>query len=60
MEWNTKFTFNEEVMDKYTGYSGVITAIAKYVTGETSYLIEDRDSTGRPISEWIEERRIAD
>ena len=53
-----KFNLNDLVRDKVTGYSGRITALASYVSGETRYLVENVDSTGRPIEFWYDESRL--
>lgn len=42
---------NDKVKDKVTDYTGTI-------TGETRYLVENVDSTGRPIEFWYDESRL--
>lgn len=49
---------NDKVKDKVTNYTGRITAKAEYITGETRYLVENVDSTGRPIEFWYDESRL--
>ena len=49
---------NDKVKDKVTGQTGRITAKAEYLTGETTYLVENVDSTGRPIEYWYDESRL--
>lgn len=55
-----KFWFNlgESVKDVNTGYSGKITARCEYITDRRSYLVENIDTTDRPIEWWIEEERL--
>lgn len=53
-----KFELGEKAYDRITGFNGVITARAVYNTGYISYLIENVDSTGRPIESWYDERRL--
>lgn len=52
------FEFKQKVYDVFTGYKGIITAIAHCYTGEIRYLVEALDSTGHPIQRWIDERRV--
>ena len=53
-----RLELNIKAKDKVTGYSGRITARAEYVTGETRYLVENVDSTGRPTEFWYDESRL--
>ena len=55
IEWNK----DARVTDKVTGYTGRVTAVCYYY-GErpTSYLVENVDSTGRPIEQWVDEPRL--
>lgn len=53
-----KFELGEKVRDSVTGFDGTITARAVYNTGYVSYLVENVDSTGRPIESWYDERRL--
>ena len=47
------------VMDVVTRYEGEITAVAYYYDrDQIQYLVEGIDSTGRPIAEWVDERRL--
>lgn len=48
---------HNKVKDELTGYSGTVTAVAVYATGETRLLVENVDSTGRPIEWWIDATR---
>lgn len=52
------FELGEKVRDKITHYFGIITARAEYLDNNRSYLVEGKDSTGRPIEHWISEYRI--
>ncbi len=49
---------NDKMKDKITGYSGTVTAKAEYITGETRYLVESVDCTGRPTEFWYDESRL--
>ena len=49
----------KQVKDTLTGYSGKVTAVALYLTGETRLLVEGIDTTGRPIEWWLDEKRVA-
>ena len=49
---------NVEVKDELTGYSGKVTAVAVYATGETRLLVEKIDSTGRPVEWWFDAKRV--
>ena len=51
---------NTKVKDMTTGYSGIVTARAEYITGETRYLVENVDSTGRPSEYWYDETRLVE
>lgn len=51
-------SLNSKVKDTTTGYSGVVTARAEYITGEQRYLVENVDSTGRPCEYWYDEPRL--
>lgn len=46
------------VEDKVTGYNGKVTAYAVYSTGYNALLVESIDATGRPVEQWIDERRV--
>lgn len=54
----TRFTFGDTVADTVTGYTGKVTAYAKYEDGDTSYRVEAIDITGRPCAEWIQQYRL--
>lgn len=51
---------NTKVKDMTAGYSGKVTARAEYITGETRYLVENVDSTGRPSEYWYDESRLVE
>ncbi len=53
-----KFEMGEQVIDTITNYIGTITARANYLNGENRYLLENKDTTGRPIEWWYEESRL--
>lgn len=56
---NAKFSNGTAVKDKITGYSGTVTGCCNYYGNKQSqYLIENIDSTGRPIEWWIDEDRL--
>ena len=52
------YFLNKKVVDIYNGYKGFVTAYAIYNTGYEQVLVESIDSTGRPISDWLDIRRI--
>lgn len=52
------FNLGETVKDINTGYQGKITARCEYITDKRNYLVENVDTTGRPIEWWIEEERL--
>ena len=54
----SKYGLGIVAQDVVTGYSGRVTALALYITGEITYLIENVDSTGRPCDYWVNESRI--
>jgi hypothetical protein len=47
-----------KVKDRETGYEGVVTARAEYLYDEPRVLVENIDSTGRPIEYWYLEERV--
>ena len=54
----TRFSLGNRVKDKITGYKGTITSVCFSINRPVSYLVEGIDTTGRPISDWIDERRL--
>lgn len=53
-----RFSLGETVMDINTDYYGKITARCEYITDKRNYLVENIDTTGRPIEHWVEEERL--
>lgn len=53
------FNLGETVKDVNTSYSGKITTRCEYITDKRNYLVENIDTTGRPIEHWVEEERLA-
>ena len=54
----TKFSLGDKVKDKITGYKGTTTSVCFSINKPVSYLVEGIDTTGRPISDWIDEHRL--
>lgn len=46
------------VRDKETSYDGKVTGRAEYLYEKSMVLVENKDTTGRPIEKWIAEDRI--
>lgn len=56
---NFEFDYLDNVIDTVTGHNGVVTGVAYYFNeSPTQYLVEGKDTTGRPISEWVIARRL--
>lgn len=53
-----KFALGDKVKDKITGYKGIITSVCFSINRPVSYLVEGIDTTGRPISDWVDEHRL--
>lgn len=53
-----KFALGDKVKDKVTGYKGTITSICFSLNRPVSYCVEGMDTTGRPISDWVDENRL--
>ena len=54
-----EFDLLVSVVDKVTGYDGIITARAEYCNNAVNqYLVENIDSTGRPVEVWMAEDRL--
>jgi hypothetical protein len=47
-----------KVRDKETNYEGIVTARAEYLYDRPRVLVENIDSTGRPIEWWYDESRV--
>lgn len=54
----SKVVLGSTVKDIETGYTGKVTARAEYLYDDPSLLVENVDSTGRPIEWWIKETRV--
>ena len=52
------FHLRDHVKDIYTSFEGIVTGRCEHATGESTYLVESIDTTGRPISEWYNEARL--
>lgn len=46
------------VKDEITGFTGKVTARAEYLYDETKVLVENIDTTGRPVDWWFTENRV--
>lgn len=46
------------VRDKETSYDGKVTGRAEYLYEKPRVLVENKDTTGRPIEQWIAEDRV--
>lgn len=53
MEW-----LNKKVRYIFTGFEGVVTAVAIYANGNQSVLIEAVDRSGRPVELWTDVKSI--
>jgi heat shock protein HspQ len=53
-----KFALGDKVKDKITSYKGIITSVCFSINRPVSYLVEGIDTTGRPISDWVDEHRL--
>lgn len=49
-----------KVRDRETGYEGIVTARAEYLYLKPQVLVENIDSTGRPIEYWYAEERVCE
>lgn len=55
-----KFEYGDIVIDEVTGYVGVVTAYAYYYDkSPAQYLVETKESTGRPVQWWFDENRLS-
>lgn len=52
-----KYNLSDTVKDIVTGFSGVITARAEYLNGESIYLLEAKVDN-KPVVEWFPEGRL--
>ncbi len=56
---NMKFNYGNKVKDTTNGYCGVVTGYCHYYgMHEDQYLVENLDSTGRPITQWVDDKRL--
>jgi uncharacterized FlaG/YvyC family protein len=53
-----KFKLGDVVKDMITSYEGTVTGIAFYIDNDVTYLVEGIDNTGRPVEDWINEKRL--
>lgn len=53
MDW-----LNKKVRYIFTGFEGVVTAVAIYANGNQSVLIEAVDRSGRPVEHWADTKSI--
>lgn len=54
-----EITLGMTAVDKVTGMEGTITAKCQYLTKRpVQFLLESRDTTGRPIEWWVDCDRI--
>ena len=53
------FEYGDHVNDTVTGFSGVVTGFASYYGKQSpQYLVENVDTTGRPIEQWVTANRL--
>lgn len=52
-----KYNLSDTVKDIVTGFSGIITARAEYLNGESLYLLE-ATVDDKPVVEWFPEGRL--
>lgn len=53
------YYFGDKVKDMATGYIGRVTAKCDYYNEKPSqYLVENIDTTGRPIEQWVDSTRL--
>lgn len=53
-----KFELGQKVRDDIIPFEGTITARYEFLTGSNRYLLENIDSTGRPIEWTLDEARL--
>lgn len=47
------------VRDKYTGFQGMVTGRAEYISGHVSFQVETTVmNDGKPVTEWIASERL--
>lgn len=47
-----------KVRDKVNGYEGTVTGLVQYAYAADCALVDAIDTTGRPVSTWIEIERL--
>ncbi|MCT3671981.1 hypothetical protein HZQ94_02100 [Elizabethkingia anophelis] len=57
---NFKFVNGQEVKEKISGFTGVITGTCFYLTGCNQYLVtaKPKDEFSEPVSLWYDEGRL--
>jgi hypothetical protein len=57
---NFKIELETKVIDKHTGFTGVVTARTQYIKGDNSYCVEGHvtDPGNKPPVLWLEEYRL--
>lgn len=53
-----KIELGAKVKDLETGFKGVVTCRAEYLYHSPKVLVENIDTTGRPIEWWFDEERV--
>lgn len=56
--FKTGVELGDRVIDILTEFTGIVTGKADYLNGETRFLVEAIDTTGRPIEWWCEKSRL--
>lgn len=52
-----EFTFGQLVMDKYTGFKGIVTGVSEYISGNVVYLLESMVN-GEVKEMWFSATRL--
>jgi len=53
-----KHELKKVAADKITGFTGIITVRADYLTGPKRYCLECKHPDGKVSSEWFDEERL--
>jgi len=53
-----KVYLGDEVMDSISGFKGIVTGRAEYMTGCVQIQITAKGAGGKPAEEWIDEQRL--
>lgn len=48
----------DRVVDKVTGFEGLVTGLVEYLYEKPNALLEGVDNTGQPISIWVASERV--